>query len=141
MVDNALNESRILVLIGQVLFAYSFESVFEKPFAALPQAVKGCQIVGVTLLLVALALLLSPASFHSLVENEEDTRGFHEFVTRVVDLALPIFGAAMALEFFALSYHAAGPRVAAALAGLVAGAAGFFWVGLELAAKRRRARD
>jgi hypothetical protein len=138
MVDNALNESRILVLVGQVLFAYSFEAVFEKPFASLPEGVKACQLAGATLLLVALALLMMPAPFHRLVEDTEDTRGFHEFVTKLVDLALPVFGAAMALEFFALSYHAAGPRAAAALAALVGATAGLFWVLLALAAKARR---
>lgn len=136
-VDHALNEGRVMVLVGQVLFAYAFETVFEKTFTQLPQAAHAALLTACTLLVVSLALLMMPASFHCIVEDGQDSEGFHGFVSGLVSLALPIFGVSMALVFYVMSRRAVGPVWSAAFGGFVGGAALLFWEGLEHLHRRR----
>lgn len=139
-VQNALNEARILVLVGQVLFAYSFEAAFEPKFETLPQPARLAGLAGITLLLLALAFLMTPAAFHVIVEKGDDCEGFHEVTTAFVTIVLPIFAAAAGLEVFMMASSAFGPLAAALLGGGFFAWALFFWVGLELLARRRRGR-
>jgi len=139
-VQNALNEARILVLVGQVLFAYSFEAAFEPKYEKLPQLARFAGLTGLTLLLLGLAFLMTPAAFHVIVEDGDDSEGFHRVTSAFVTIVLPIFAAAAALEVFMMATSAFGAGTAACLGGGLFAWALFFWVGLELYARRRRDR-
>lgn len=135
--DHALSEARILVLVGQIFFAYAFEAAFESTLTALSQAARGALVAGATLLLVALALLMTPAPLHYILESGQDTERFHRLVTFIVSLSLPLFGASMALIVYAMASRAVGGAWAAVLAGFLAAACLVFWEGLELLRRQR----
>lgn len=139
-VDNALNEARILVLIGQVLFAYSFEATFEPKFPKLSQLVQLSALTGITLILICLGFLMTPAAFHWIVERGDDSEGFHKVTSRLVTVVLPVFAAALALQFYVMASATLSPGGAAAFGAGVLAWALFFWTGLQVLARRRRGR-
>lgn len=124
-IKNALNEARILVLVGEVILTFQCQEVFRPSWKELTTSMRGVKVAAITLMLLALALLLSPASEHALVERGECTQDFHRRVSRRVTPAMAIFAAVFALELFFSSarivdVNAAAVLGAAALAGCLA---------------------
>src|SRR5258705_13450797 len=94
-VQNALDEARLLILGTQVLLGFQYRAVFERGFERLSTRSQYVNLVALCLLLLALALLIWPSAYHRLVVRGEDTEGVHQFTTRVTELALVPFGAAL----------------------------------------------
>src|SRR4029079_14758576 len=86
--QNALDESRILILGAQVLIGFEYRSAFESGFDRLPFASQELRMGALILMLMALGLLLSPAAYHHIVEKRQESNRLHRFTTRVMELAL-----------------------------------------------------
>ena len=140
-VKTALQENRILVLGTQVVLGLQFRAVFEKGFTQLPQATQHLKLVGLGMMLLAFALLITPSSFHRLVERGEDTHRLHHLVTRMLAPVLGLFAVAMGMDLFA-----AGEKVGGRALGLGLGVGsavlglGLFY-GLTEVQRHRRARE
>ena len=70
-VDNALDESRMLILGAQVSLGFQFQAVFQPGFDRLAQSAQGLMVVGLYLMLVAVGLLLAPGMYHQIVEARQ----------------------------------------------------------------------
>jgi hypothetical protein len=140
-VTNALNEARMLVLGAQVLVGFQFRSVFEKGFDALPLTSQALKLAGLGLMLVAVALIISPAAYHRLVERGEDTHGIHRYTTRLMSVALLPFALGIGIDLYVAFEKVFGWRsgVTAGLGGAFVAAS--FWYGLELYMRRERADE
>lgn len=125
-VNSALQENRILVLGTQVVLGLQLRSIFEKGFPQLPWATQHLMLVSLGLMLLAFALLITPSSFHRIVEQGEDTHRLHRMVTGLLKPVLPLFAVAIGLNLFT-----AGEKVAGRAAGLGLGVGGVV-VGLGL---------
>jgi len=137
-VGNALNESRILILGAQFLLGFQFRSAFEPGFSELPRLSQGLTMAGLGLLLIALALLISPAAYHRIVERGEDSKWLYRFSSTVMNWALLPFAFSLAIDFYVVTERLSGP-VAGILVGIAIGTlALFFWYALELREKNRR---
>jgi len=135
-VQNALDEARILVLGAQILIGFQYESVFESRFDTLQEPLRMLKTLALGLLLVAFALLASPASYHRLVEEGRDSPVLHRFTMRMVGTALAPFALGLALELFVVG-RAMGTPTVGLVAGIVAvTAAFFFWYGLGFIYRR-----
>jgi hypothetical protein len=134
-IQNALDEGRMLVLGSQVLLGFQFRSVFEPVFQKLPQSAQYLKLTGLTLMLIAIGLLLSPGAHHRIVEEGEDTERQHAFTSRVMDWALLPFALALGIDLYVSVNHSAGRAwgIAAGLGGSLF--ALFFWYGLEFISK------
>jgi Family of unknown function (DUF6328) len=99
-IKTALDENRMLVLVVQVLVGFQFKGVFEPGFAYLPMSLRYTKLGAFALMLTTLALLITPPSYHRIVERGEDTREFHETLTGIMEWALLPFALGMALDFF-----------------------------------------
>ncbi len=140
-VKSALQENRILVLATQVVLGLQFRAVFDKGFTQLPQATQHLKLVGLGLMLLAFALLITPSSFHRLVERGEDTHRLHHLVTRMLAPVLGLFAVAVGLDLFA-----AGEKVGGRALGLAMGVGGAvlglgLFYGLTGVQRHRRARE
>jgi hypothetical protein len=140
-VENALNESRMLVLGAQVLIGFQFRSFFEPGFEALPLPSQLLKLLGLWLLLVAVALLISPAVYHRLVEGGEDTPEIVRYTSRMMMWALLPISLGLGLDLFVTVQKVIGWRVgvAAGLFGTLLAAS--FWYLLEFYMRRERAGD
>ncbi len=134
-IQNALDESRMLVLGAQVLLGFQFRSAFEPLFGKLPPSSQYLKLTGLILMLFVVGLLLTPGAHHRIVEEGEDTERQHAFTSRVMDWALLPFALALGLDLYVSVSFSVGRTW-----GIVAGVFGslcalFFWYGLELMSK------
>src|SRR5882672_4532511 len=87
-IQDALNESRILVLGVQVLLSFQYTSVLENAFVKLPFVSQALELITLALLLLTFGLLVSPAPYHLLVWRCEDSEDVQAFVSTIVKFAL-----------------------------------------------------
>lgn len=114
-IKNALNEARILVLVGQVILTFQCQEVFRPSWKELTPAMHGVKIAAITLVLLTLGILLSPASEHALVERGECTEDFHRRLSRRVTPTLSLLAAVLGLELFFSCARIVGTGAAAAV--------------------------
>src|SRR6185437_13169832 len=80
-IENGINETRILLLGGQVLLGFSYRPYFEPGFDRLPRNAQIAQTASIVVLTLALVWLISPALYHHLVDRGENTARFQKFTT------------------------------------------------------------
>ncbi len=137
-IDDALNESRILILSAQVVVGFQFSVVFATGFSQLPRSAQYLNIGALGLMLVAMALTIAPTSYHQIVEQGEDTGRLHDFIIKVVGWALLPFALGLGINLHIATQKLAGDT-AATLTGVVGTAlALFFWYGLGALGRRSR---
>ena len=128
-VQNALDEGRMLILGSQVLLGFQFRSVLEPGFEKLPGHSQYLKLTGLVLMLVAVALLMWPASYHRVVAQGEDTEDVHDFTSSVMDWALLPFALGLAFDLFVATQKVTGQNTAI-ISGIAGGAVAlFFWYG------------
>ena len=140
-VENALNEARMLVLGAQVLVGFQFRSVFEPGFDTLPLPSQLLKMVGLGLMLLTVALIISPAAYHRLVEQGEDTPEIHRYASKVMTWALLPFSLGLGIDFFVATQKVVGWKAGAAAGLFGTLVAASFWYGLEFYMRRERAGE
>jgi DMSO reductase anchor subunit len=140
-VRNALDEGRMLVLGAQVLVGFQFRSIFEKGFDSLPVASQALKLAGLGLMLLAIGLLISPSSYHRLVERGEDTHEIHRYTSKMMGFALLPFSLGIGIDLYVATQKIIGWKAGAAagLLGLLASSS--FWYGLGFYMRRERAGE
>ena len=66
-----LDESRMIVLVVQVLAGFECRAVFEPGFERLPAPAQTMKMISFGLLVVTLALLLAVPAYQRLAENQQ----------------------------------------------------------------------
>ncbi|HYK41704.1 MAG TPA: DUF6328 family protein [Thermoanaerobaculia bacterium] len=132
-IENGLNETRILILGAQVLLGFNFRSVFEKSFERLEPASRDLKLASLGLMLFATGLLISPASYHRIVEEGADSGKFHRFISVVTELALLPFAVALAVDLGIATGRATGGGFAVVPAAGALFFALLLWWGVEIA--------
>src|SRR5690348_8007845 len=99
-VKTALDETRILILGGQILLGFGLRGVFAEGFDQLPPYVRYLDAVGLGLMVIVLGLLILPEPYHRIVEGGSDSGGFHELVTDIADLVLLPFALALGIDVY-----------------------------------------
>ena len=140
-VQNALSECRILVLGAQVLLGFQLRSVLEPGFDALPFITKLIILAALAMLLITIGLLISPSSYHRIVERGEDSEEIHRFTSKTMTWALLPFALALGLNLLVASNRIVGRKWAVAVGLLTTAAAIFFWYMIELYMRRERAPE
>jgi DMSO reductase anchor subunit len=137
-VENALNEARMLVLGAQVLVGFQLRSVFEPGFDKLPLPSQLLKMAGLGLMLLAVALIISPAAYHRLVEQGEDTHEIHRYTSKLMTWALLPFSFGLGLDLFVAAQKVFGWKAGAAAGLFGTLMAGSFWYLLEFYMRRER---
>lgn len=130
-VENALNESRILILGVEILIGFDYRSVFETSFDRSIFAIREARVLGLLSLLVAVALLIFPSAYHRITCRGEDTEDLIHFSNWVTAGALFFFALGLGTDFFIVLTHLSGPIWGWAAGLLFTGLALFFWYILE----------
>jgi hypothetical protein len=137
-IKDALDETRILVLGGQILVGFAYRGVFQPGFERLPTLLKATQATALGLMLIVLTLLLLPGAYHEISEQGEDTGRLRELVSRIAGLALLPFAAALGASLTTVTAVVLPGPGAAAVGGGALLAALTCWYGIEYWVRRDR---
>ena len=78
-----------MVLPGiQALFGFQLIAVLTESFERLPDLSKYIHLASLGFIAVTVVLLMTPAAYHRIVEEGEETEHFHRFATRMVVASL-----------------------------------------------------
>ena len=130
-VKNALNEGRILILGAQVLIGFHFRAVLEPRFEHLPRSSQYANVGGLGLLLLTMAILMTPAPYHQIVERGHDTRRLHTLAGWLIAVALFPFSVAIALDWYVAVESVGGRSVGLVAAGTAGALCLGLWYGIE----------
>lgn len=127
----ALEETRLLMLASQILFGFELQSIFQEEFHAWPATVRHTDGVGLLLMVVALGLLLTPASLHRLAERGQITGRVRTAVTRFTEAALLPFAMSLGIDLFVVMGQAFGTAAGLAVGFLFFALAILCWYMIE----------
>jgi len=130
-IENALNESRILALVAEVMLGFEYQAVFQPVFQYLSPMIQNLRLIGLGCMLVALALFLSPAAYHQVVEAGRLSENLNRFISKVTTVGLVPFAIAMGIDFHTISERILPPPLAIVASVLLVLMALFFWYGIE----------
>jgi hypothetical protein len=130
-VQNALDETRMLILGSQVLFGFQFRAIFEKGFETLPEHARYLKLGALGLMTIAVGLLMAPGAYHQIVERGEDNRRIHQFTTAMAEIALLPFALVFGMDMFVVAERLMSWTFATVAGLLTTLVALFFWYGIE----------
>lgn len=128
-IQDALDESRMLVLGAQILIGFELASHFQEGFAHLPAASRGVNTVALALMLIVLTLLIAPCAYHQLAAQGEDRLDLLRFSTRTMDVALFPFALGLGITVYIPAEQIAGAGAGIGFAAATIILAGAFWYG------------
>jgi hypothetical protein len=139
-IENALNETRILVLGIQILIGFGFRSFFEPGFSSMTPASQQLQLVALGLMLLGFGLLMIPVPYHRIVLHGRNTAHLHRLATLTVSAGLLPFALAMCLSFYLGANWVLGTAGAAIFSASVLALTLLCWYGVEFVARSRGRR-
>src|SRR5882757_9154350 len=99
-VKTALDETRMLILGAQVLLGFELRSAFSEGFDKLPVHARHLEALALMLMVISVALMITPGTYHRIVEGGRDSGAFHKVTTIIADLSLFPFALALGIDVF-----------------------------------------
>ncbi len=99
-VDHVLTEARVVLPGAQALLGFQFAVVLVPGFDQLSQPSKYLHLLGLMLIAVSTILLMTPAAYHRIVEQGEDTEHFYDLAGRCVLAAMAILALGIVVNFY-----------------------------------------
>jgi hypothetical protein len=127
----ALDEARMLVLGAQILIGFQFRGVFQDLYTELPASSRYLNGVALLLMVLTLALLILPGTYHRIVEDGNASGRFYTLTGKLAALALIPFMISLGIDV-----AITGERIFGTTGGIAAGTAVgavalLFWYGIE----------
>jgi Family of unknown function (DUF6328) len=123
----ALDESRLLMLATQILFGFQLQTVFQDQFNTFTLTMRQVDASALLLMVVALAMLLTPCSQHRLIERGHITGRIRTAVTRYTEGALLPFSISLGLDIYLVFTHGFGEALGIAAGATIFVLALLFW--------------
>ncbi|UAX98259.1 DUF6328 family protein (plasmid) [Ensifer adhaerens] len=108
----------MLMLGAQILLGFQLQAPFQDAFSDLSVFEKWIEAIVLCIMVLIIALLITPSARHRIVERGEATQRFIAFVTRISFLTLAPFSLALGLDL--------SIAIGRALGWLIGGVAGAF---------------
>src|SRR4051812_10659471 len=136
-IKTALDETRMLILGAQILLGFELRAAFSEGFDKLPVHARHLEALALMLMVISVALMITPGTYHRIVEGGRDSGAFHKVTSVIADLSLLPFALALGIDVFVSIEHVFGsPGALAAGIGatLIALA---LWYGMPRAVAQR----
>lgn len=119
---------------------FQFISLFMEAFQKLPQPLKIIHFIALCLVALTIILLMTPASYHRIVEQGEATERFHRLASKVLLWSLVPLGLGITGDFYVVAHKV---TVSGIVSGLLAALAIVILYGLWFgyAIQQRNARE
>src|SRR3954454_2361992 len=126
-----LDETRILILGSQILLGFQFQGAFRPAFDKLPVDDRLGWVGALGLIMLTIALLITPSVQHRMVEGGQDPKRLLGVIGRYAGLSLAPFALALGADLFLAVEPVLGLGFGVGVGGLSCGFALLFWYGLE----------
>jgi hypothetical protein len=139
---HVLEELRVVLPGTQALLGFQLVAVFSTGFEVLPQWQKDVHFVSLLFVTFGAMLLMTPAAYHRIVDDGDDTEAMHMFATRALMLAMAALGIGLSLDLVVVAEVVLGSLViaiATASIALVTFATAWFVLPLALRAREKAA--
>ena len=87
-IDHALTEARVVLPGAQALLGFQLLTMLMQGFDKLPAASKYVHVASLSLMAFSVILLMTPAAYHRIVEEGEQTQRFHDIASRFLIAAM-----------------------------------------------------
>jgi hypothetical protein len=95
---HVLEELRVVLPGTQALLGFQFVAVFSSAFEGLEQWQKDVHFASLLLVTLSGLLLMTPAAYHRIVNEGDDTEAMHMFATRSLMLAMAALALGLSLD-------------------------------------------
>ena len=102
--DHILEEARMLLPGIQALFGFQTIVVFNDRFADLPMFVKDAHLTGLALVVLAIALVITPAAYHRMAEPGCISKRTIRWASRFICGGLAPLACGLSMEMFVVIY-------------------------------------
>ena len=139
-IKQVLTEARVVLPGAQALLGFQLVAVLADGFENLPESSRQLHLVSLILLALSTVLLMTPAAYHRVVEQGENTEHFQRFASRLVLMAMVPLALAIAGDAY-IVVEKVSHSPALAIASTVLLLTFFFgcWFGYTTYARQRRA--
>src|SRR6266581_2935245 len=100
LIKTALDETRMLVLGAQILLGFELSGIFRDGFEGLPLHARYLDGIALLLMIITIAFLIMPESYHRFVDIGANTGRFHQLISRMTDCALLPFALSLGIALF-----------------------------------------
>jgi len=136
---NIIEEARMVLPGIQALFGFQTIAVFNQRFDDLPAAVQAVHLLALATVVIAIALIMTPAAWHRIVSPQRVSEAIVKLSSRMICAALLPLAIGLALDMFVVCYMVSGSVAAGAAASLASLALLLtLWFALPLRERRRR---
>lgn len=99
-IKHVLTEARVVLPGAQALLGFQFITMFTESFEKLSDSSKYVHLASLALVGVSIVLLMTPAAYHRIVEEGEETAHFHRFASRILIAAMIPLALGVCGDFF-----------------------------------------
>jgi hypothetical protein len=137
--DHLIEECRMVLPGVQALFGFQLVAVFSERFdRALSATEKMLHLGSIALVMVAIALIMTPAAYHRLTAPDRVTAHFIRLSTRLLMAGMPVLLAGLTIDAYLVARLIAGTSIAGVAAAALAALFVALWFGLPLASRLMR---
>ena len=140
-VKTGLNETRLLILGGQVLLGFQYQAFFQDGFSELPTASQYLCLAGLAFVLLAVALLVIPSMEHRLIEEGRATGRLVRATSFYTGLGLAPLAASLTVATYVVIARHFGNLAGILAGGGLGGVAAFAWFGFAFLVGRTKEND
>jgi hypothetical protein len=99
-----IEEARVILPGVQALFGFQTIAVFNDNFLKLPEFAKDCHLAGLSMVIIAVALVMTPAVFYRVMRPENISRRTVNISTKLIRWALVPLAIGLALDMFTVIF-------------------------------------
>ncbi len=138
-IRHVLTECIVVLPGAQALLGFQFIVVLTEGFDGLPASSKYVHLGCLGLNALTVVLLMTPAAYHRIVEQGENTEHFHRFASKMLIAALVPLALALAGDVYVVVRKVTDSQLISVVAGLVILAIFWeLWFGLTLYRRTQR---
>jgi hypothetical protein len=115
-IRNIIEEARVVLPGLQALFGFQTIAVFNERFADIATIAKVCHMLGLALVVVAIAMVMTPASYHRACGGKASAK-MVKLSSFLIRGALAPLAIGLALDMFTVTYVASEQAPVSVLAG------------------------
>ena len=97
-IKQVLIEHRMVLPGAQALLGFQLIIIWQPSFDRLPQFLKLLHLSSLACLAISTVLLMTPAAYHRIVEQGEESEHFHGFSSRLLLVAMAWLGLGLAID-------------------------------------------